>query len=626
MEVSVSPEKRAELPIHLRNIDKDLEKISRIDRGIVFKQLVKNEISKEMEEYFKPPKSYIKHSIDLDDIKRNFDRKVDYFREMKKEGNNIIESFAKTYGLLKFNEVVEMKDVLHKFLIHQKDFLQVVHKDIKNFMIMYKTPLDKLKYMSDRVNYEYMLIVCLMLLIMRGVSLERIDKIDLAKVENLLNLKGYDKRNDKFVKVIKVKKNERVLVKNGVLEYELDKDELIMSDYLRVKVVGSHIYKGNMGKLTKIESLSVEEVEILKNRKRDIMFKFRDNLTQVERLALIEELKKIEKDLDNDKIGVVLLFEGDIHQKLVKINMRNLKLNEIDNEDEKKWEERVKELERDIKEGKGDKDDKKRTITFIKRMMLKDNNKKLLEREVHLNLRMDDVKEWGNSIIANIYKAYNNLMIDRRNALGLGYFRIMYNKMVRQMNEYYKFVNGDIKKRNKMMDDLKILRKRLRGKKGKMEFGEKDRVKGQVIRLENMIKKHKYIRMHGSIRKKEEIKRYKKYPSDFDIKGDSIYLKKNDKDFKRMEKVLGKLNKVKEEIKKSDREVDFEGITIDTLMRLSAFKELINKVITGEYLSIELVNDPQIEIVRELVKNVEEEYEDIDDMDEDELMKLLEGV
>lgn len=802
-------EKNAKLPKHIREIQEDLKDdkqvrltkedfdkdgkiktfgkyneikknkinnlLKNIDRGIVQKQIVekRTEAQIRMDSYFKFPKSMIANSVDIDDILRRYNRKKDYYKEMMKEGKKIITSFKKKYNLINVMEEAYMKQLVEKFLDNQREFLHTVADNVKNFTKMYSKSIEDIRLLNNRISYEYMLIVCLMMLIVFGVSLEKIDKIDLADVENLINLKGYDKRNRTFVDVIKVsreetvgvksgnrkyrlkmeqivigeflnvklgkkngilvnitgntgllylndkyieiglgklrlaqtgggkkewedrkkdneerweklknvgkvledkygkqgllgydKKNKRfvkidqvdfeelVLVKSGTKEYKLRHSEITMSDYLRVKVVGTNIYKGEIGKLVKILGLSEEEKDNLYNKQKELEDNLRnEELTYVERLDIIDEIKRIDYDLSND-IGMVLIYEGNINQKMVKININNLELIEGDKDNSlrvkvvgtNKYKGEIGKLVKILSNDiwmiliyEGSKNEKmikinKNNLKLIKKV---NHNSLLLQRDIHLNLRMKGVKkEWGDSILANIYKAYNNLMIGRRNALGLGYFRILYNKMIKQLNEYYKFANTEIKKRKDIEGQLFVLRKRLKGKRGKMEFGEKDRLKGQVIKLENALKKYKreskYMisKKHATIKKKDELEKFKKYVNDFNIKDRELYLKKNDKDYKRIEKALGELKKdkdIKDKKENKKKVEDMKKLTIEIINKMKGFSELINGVITGEYLKIDLVKDPQMEIVEELIKDAEEEYDE-DELDEDELMRLLDEV
>ena len=534
---------------------KDVEKTSKMSSEILRKNIIEKKVEKDnkLNDLFKKPESMIVDN--LSGLKYEEQKELQRFRDktrqqinhkimMKKYSDNILDIFKSKYKLINNKQFKEIKMMITMFLEHQESFFGYIHKEVRNFMINYRKSTDDLKYVVDRVNYDYILIVCLMIMIMKGVSLKKIDNIKLEEVENFINLKGFDKVHNVFVEVIKVDKYGGVLVKKEDDEYTMRKDDIVVSEYLRVRITGSHIYKGQVGKLVLI---------------------------------------------NGDK-GRVLIYEGFINQQIVNISLDNLKL-----------------IETEFSE-------------------------KISSRDINIDLKMKDVKkDWGDSIFTYIFKTFNNLMLDiKSTSLGLGYFRIMYNKMVKQLNEYLIYVNEDIEKRKRLEYELKKIKQEFgfmikNGKKLRKKISKDYKRKLLIKRAKNetLLRKYKYMDEHGSYLRKVDIDKFKKFDRDFVIKGKYLLLKKNDRDFNKIKKELGDLIKQKDiKVKEDEKiEVDKLSLAMDVIRYVQLFERDLQQFVTNEYVDIRLSTDPQIEIVREMIEKEEEEF---DEDDYNDLLAMIE--
>lgn len=445
-------------------------------------------------------------------VQKEKEMKEGYFSNMKRKGNKILDEFEKKYKLINNNKRKEIGRMMTKMLIHQKDFLHIVHKDIKNLMINYGETVKNM--MVSNVDYEYMLIVVILLSIIKGLDVKKIDKIDLLESENLLNLKGYDKERNRFVTILKVNKGGEIIVKEGTREYTSKKENLIIGDYLRVRVTGGQ-YKGEVAKLMDITGLSLDEwnrlsnlldiknqeLKAINNREYQQQIK-KDIPNHIKYIKLLRDSLELEtrdiiKQLHQKDMGKVLMYEGLINRKIMRISLDDLEI--------------------------------------IEGQQLDLKNKK-----EHKTMRLSDEK-WGESIFSYVYKTYNNLMTDTRNPLGLVYFRKLYIKAVKQINTYLKKMNTDISNKSKIVKQIQRGKLKLKGKLGP---GEKQEIRLEIRKLKAMEKEYKLnIEDTSAIMDKKYLKELSKYYDDIKIDKKFVYLKMNNKVFQKIQKEIGKLEK-----------------------------------------------------------------------------------
>lgn len=559
-------------PINFNKLLKDVRKSGKMDRSIARDNQIKKSIkmNKDLSNLFQAPPDRISEDLkmtlsyeDYQMYKSNAKRmEIQYYDLMRKQGLNILETFGKTYKIFNMKKHFELKLMFEKFLVHQKKYLKIIHMDIRKFRLSHSGLGDSLVSTVSRINYEYMIIVCLILSVLKGVDLNKIDKIDFLDTDEVLNLKGYDKNRNRFVKIVKVEKSGLVKVKNNNEEYQVNRDDLVMGNYLRVKIIGRHQYKGIVGKLINVINLSNEEMNKLYEEEKKIknnLFKLKQmekENTLVYKNYLIN-LSVIKSKLKKNNQAMVLINEGSVHKKVIRINTNNIKIIE--------------------------------------------SKKFNLTKPIYINLRLDD-ENWNKSILAYVYKTYNNLMTNTRNSFGLAYFKRFYNMAIKQINNYLKSVNEDYIKREKLQrkvnENIKLLKS---GKRKKI--GRSDLLKQEINITRSRMRKFKVRYEECSVFDKKRLSFLLQFNNDFEVKKEksgiyTLYLKNNKSDFIKIENELGKIVKNKEKNQDVKEKVDLVRLTAKMSIIMDKFRKdldiFINPTLANlkdESREKEIVND-----------------------------------
>jgi hypothetical protein len=569
----------------LNKVLKDMENMPIMRHKIVEKKVENTKMSK----YFKRVPDMIsddsKLAVSFEEYEMyrgNFEKqRINYLKKMTKMGEKVMTELSEKYNLFGEDKKNNLIDMLNKFLGHQEKYLDIVHKDVRRYMINQKMSIKSMIINDNRVTYEYMLLICILLAIIKGLDIKKIGDIHLLD-ENLLNLKAYDTVNNRFITVLKMESDNKVLVEIDGKKKKMNESDLVVGDYINVKIIkrGSP-YKGQIGKVLNVSELTDEEKSKIEKKIDELRNDLKNNnLKDIEREVIKNELSKLVRQRNVVK---VLVYEGFLHNKMVKFR-----------EDEVMY----------VPEG------------VRRRLVINKSTYKKIE-EIG----------WGDSLLAYLYNTYNNLMPDTRTALGLGYFIRLYKRGIKQINEYLESMNKEIdmkeieiKKHNKLLKKMKKVKKDRTNKAREVKL-LKDKIERSKRVVERL--KRRINNFNGSILRVDEKSKYNKYVNDFKIKGDKLYLNENKSDYNRIAKDFDDLKKVQENIENTRKvleEKDHESFVKNMIKRVEEFNNVL-KTITTETVNLEVSGNEDLERINELEMEIKKDIEQ-DRMILEELNKI----
>lgn len=502
-------------PILKMNFDEILKGMNELYKQpikniIMDKKIEKKVSDKKNEHLWKTPELDLQYEFDqIQNYRKNMMEKEnpDIYMGMKRNGENIFNIMME-HKIINKKKRDEMNNLLDNLLIHQKAFLDKIHLKIKLFLLKNKDMSGSFSMFDNQINYEYMLIVCILLLIIKGIDITKLLNIKMIDNTDDIDLMGFDLKNKDFVKIVKVD-SEKVVVEKDDKKYSLKIAEVVVGKYFRVRVIGKNIYKGQVATLVDINKLSEDKIEKLREDYNVVIQK----LLYLKKNGLINKYKsrydflvyqkhkmtnKLSNVFDNKyEEATILLYEGDKHEKRVKINLHNIKIIDI-----------------------------------------RKNNKLKIKKSVKKIV----IKDFGDNVLSYIFKTFNTITTHDSDSFGLAYFRLLYLRSIKQINEYFKSVNSDYIIKKGLEKEIKAGKKRLeksKSKKSKMEY------KKLINNTER--KKRQYnniMESNVSVISSEDKERLQKYDNDLTItKDNEVILKINNKNFNEMVNELGKLKK-----------------------------------------------------------------------------------